>query len=321
MSPPRARRPHGQIRQSQVIRTFGPGALLELPSRSVIVGGLEMWMPDQPHQMGEIHEPRLVANVEEKLGKTGLRLFAPPLDDDDPGAPPNGITAFQFPEWFVTQDVDEGSTGGARSRHLVHRRALDNRGRYVDDDRKARPVVPVRFVRACRRGHIGDIDWDVFAHGRRSQCRPGSLRMDERGTSGDLSEISVRCVACGENQPMLLAASRKGGLLGRCDGRQPWLGPQSREACQESNRLLVRTATHAYFAQTVSVISLPEAENAVAQAVEQVWQHYLEYVETAEDLLEQTKVQYQVGVVSKVRVTEAEDLGAQAPANRRQPPT
>jgi hypothetical protein len=283
MSPPRSRRPHGQIRQSQVIRTFGPGALLELPNRSVIVGGLEMWMPDQPHQMVEIHEPRLVANVEEKLGKTGLRLYAPPLDEDDPTAPPNGITAFQFPEWFITQDVDDG-TAGVRSRHLVHRRALDHRGRYTDDDRNGRPVVPVRFVRACRRGHIGDIDWDVFAHGRRSDCRAGSLRMDERGTSGDLSEISVRCAACGESQQLLLAAARRGGLLGRCDGRQPWLGSQARETCGENNRLLVRTATHAYFAQNVSVISLPEAENAVTQAVEQVWQHYLEYVETAEDL-------------------------------------
>ena len=33
--------PHGQIRQSQVVTTFGPGSLLDLPTQSVIVGGLD----------------------------------------------------------------------------------------------------------------------------------------------------------------------------------------------------------------------------------------------------------------------------------------
>ncbi|MBI4538937.1 MAG: DUF1998 domain-containing protein [Gemmatimonadetes bacterium] len=278
MNRPRPNRPHGQLRQSQVITTFGPGAMLDLPNRSVIVGGLELWT--QPGV--EIHEPRLVAKLERMLGRQGLRLFAPPLDEQDPGAPPTGITAFQFPEWFITQDVEEDKESGVRSRHLVHRKALDHRGRFVDDDRKARPVVPVRFVRACRRGHIGDIDWHVFAHGHRSDCRRG-LRMVERGTSGDLSEISVRC-DCGATQQLLVAASRNPGLLGRCDGSRPWLGAYAREVCEEANRLLVRTATHAYFSQNISVISLPESENAVTQAVNRVWQHYLEFVENAEHL-------------------------------------
>ena len=35
------KRPHGKIRQSQVITTFGPGALVDLPNYAAIVGGLE----------------------------------------------------------------------------------------------------------------------------------------------------------------------------------------------------------------------------------------------------------------------------------------
>lgn len=38
-------KPHGQIRQSQLITTFGPGAMLDLPRYSVLVGGLEGWNP------------------------------------------------------------------------------------------------------------------------------------------------------------------------------------------------------------------------------------------------------------------------------------
>ena len=36
-------RAHGQIRRSQAITTWGPGALIDLPSSSGIVGGLETW--------------------------------------------------------------------------------------------------------------------------------------------------------------------------------------------------------------------------------------------------------------------------------------
>lgn len=30
-------------RLSQLISTFGPGAMIDLPTRSVVVGGLEQW--------------------------------------------------------------------------------------------------------------------------------------------------------------------------------------------------------------------------------------------------------------------------------------
>ena len=36
-------RPHGQIRQSQIVTTFGPGAMVDLPKQSVLVGGLDYW--------------------------------------------------------------------------------------------------------------------------------------------------------------------------------------------------------------------------------------------------------------------------------------
>ena len=48
-------RPPGQLRQSQVITTFGPGAMVDLPNHSVLVGGLDYWTG----QGEEIIEPRL----------------------------------------------------------------------------------------------------------------------------------------------------------------------------------------------------------------------------------------------------------------------
>ncbi|MBO0698362.1 MAG: DUF1998 domain-containing protein [Zavarzinella sp.] len=271
-------RPHGQVRHSQVVTTFGPGSLVDLPNHSVIVGGLDFWSDGRE----EVHEPRLTDKLRRLLDLPQLKLFAPPPDAEDPGARPTGITAWQFPEWFITQDVGAGGRGGlTRSRMLVHRRAL-TKGKFVDDHRKKHPVVPIRFVRACRKGHIGEIDWYAFAHRGTTPCRR-QLWVDERGTSGDLAEIVVRC-ECGQERRLNDATLTGQKLLGTCDGNRPWLGPYTKEKCDEPNRLLVRSASNAYFPQVMSVISLPDRNKALGRAVNQVWENFLQYVESVEDL-------------------------------------
>jgi hypothetical protein len=196
----------------------------------------------------------------------------------------SGVLVFQFPEWFITQDLEGQAGPGVRSRLLVHRKSL-TRGKYIDRDKKKRSVVPVRFVRACRAGHIGDIDWYVFAHNGRSECgkQQRQLYLDERGTSGDLTEVYVRC-ECGKAERSLAQAAKlQNQALGLCDGARPWLGPYTKEKCGEPSRLLIRSASNAYFPQLMSVISLPDRDVAVRRAVDAVWS-YLEAVEDLQNL-------------------------------------
>lgn len=281
MSPRVNAKPHGELRQSQVITTFGPGSLLDLPNHSVIMGGLDHWLSKGE----EIHEPRLVEKLKRLLELHDLRLYAPPPEVEDPDAPCTGMTVWQFPEWFITQDVEAaGSAQATRSRLLVHRSAL-TRGKYIDRDRKKRPVVPIRFVRACRRGHIGDIDWYAYVHRGQAPCRK-SLYLEERGTSGDLSEVWVRC-ECGLDRPVIEAARMEKLQtlpLGSCDGSRPWLGPMSKEKCGEPNRLLIRTASNAYFPQMMSVISLPDRSEELTKVINQMWALYLAHADTLDKL-------------------------------------
>ena len=276
-----AKKPQGEIRMSQVITTFGPGAMVDLPNHSVLVAGLDSWSQGRD----EIIEPRLTQKLAQILDVPSLRLFSPPPEQDDPTAPSTGIDVFQFPEWFITQDVDAGGQHAAtRSRMLIHRKAL-TRGKFVDLNKKRRSVVPVRFVRACRSGHIGDIDWYSFVHGGPTECAAThrQLWIDERGTSGDLSEVWVRCDCGKAERNMAQAALLQNRALGNCDGARPWLGPYTKESCGEPSRLLIRTASNAYFPQLMSVISLPDRDETVKQAVDAAWE-FLEAVETIEQL-------------------------------------
>jgi hypothetical protein len=273
-------KPHGEIRQSQVIMTFGPGAMVDLPNHSVLVAGLDFWSKGGE----EIIEPRLSQKLAQIVEVPSLRLLTPPTEQEDPNAPSTGIDCFQFPEWFITQDVEsDDPKSTSRSRMLVHRKGL-TRGKFIDRNRKKRAVVPIRFVRACRLGHIGDIDWYSFVHGGPSDCaaKHRQLWIDERGTSGDLSEVWIRC-ECKVERNMAQAARLQDRALGHCDGNRPWLGPFTKEPCGEPNRLLIRTASNSYFPQRLTVISLPDRDETVKQAIDAAWE-FLEAVEDMEQL-------------------------------------
>jgi hypothetical protein len=71
--------------------------------------------------------------------------------------------------------------------------------------------------------------------------------------------------------------------LGPCTGGRPWLGKNSNESCGQPSRLLIRTASNAYFPQVVSVLSLPDRGTAVGKAVAALWDD-LQIVQDAGDL-------------------------------------
>ncbi len=255
-----------QIRASQLITTFGPGAMVDLPNASIIVAGLDQWTYDAAH-IPTINEDRLTAKICHTLGRNTVMLRHPPPANDMPQGPHPGITGWRFPEWFIVQDTVIVK-GGIRRRRLVHLNSLD-RGKYRDEDNRRHSVVPVRFVRACKRGHIGDIDWKAFVHGSHATC-VRNLWIEERGTSGDLDEIWIVC-ECGAERVMSQAARQELMALGHCNGSRPWLGKGTREQCGQPNRLLIRSASNAYFPQVMSVISIPDARTPVDEIVRSAW--------------------------------------------------
>jgi len=279
------KKPQGEIRQSQLVTTFGPGSMVDLPNHSVLIAGLDFWSPGGD----AISEPRLSQKLARVLSVPSVSLRTPPPADNDPTAPTTGIAVFQFPEWFITQDLEQESRPGVRSRLLVHRKSL-TRGKYIDRDKKKRPVVPVRFVRACRLGHIGDIDWYAFTHNGPSDCakQQRQLYVDERGTSGDLTEVWIRCECGKAERSMAQAALLQNRAFGLCDGARPWLGPYTKESCGEPSRLLIRSASNAYFPQLMSVISLPDRDEMVKRAVDAIWD-FLEAVESVDDVRNERK--------------------------------
>ncbi|MEO5340503.1 MAG: DUF1998 domain-containing protein [Magnetococcus sp. MYC-9] len=269
------------LRASQLITTFGPGAMLDLPDAAVMIAGLDSWQFDRSC-LPIISEPRLTAKLARYLDTSQLSLRAPPpCLDFAPGGPKQGVVVWRFPQWFLVQSPVTTERG--MRRRLVHQNALQQ-GKYrdADDRRQNKTVVPVRFVRACRKGHIGDVDWISFVHEGRSGCYR-DLWFEDRGTGGNLDEQFVVC-DCGQERALSKAATPRFRALGKCDGNRPWLGPNNREGCDEQNRLLIRSASNAYFPQRMSVISIPDAASPVDDVVRSLWDDFLVDVLSQDDL-------------------------------------
>jgi hypothetical protein len=259
-------------RLSQLISTFGPGAMIDLPTRSVVVGGLEQW-DMKGGAFTTIPEPRLTVRLEQLLKDQGrldlgahLSLRTPPVSADRNSGIPHGVDAPVFPTWFVCEQVETITSGTrtVRRRRLVRWQNLDSRGRrqFVFDDGRKSDVTPIRFVCACEKGHLQDIEWRWVVHGA-VQCQE-PMWVEEKGTSADPADTNIVC-DCGRS--LSLQDAFQPGRLGKCRGDRPWLLDRDPDGCGDNLKLLTRTATNTYFPQVFTVISLPTEEDELTQLV------------------------------------------------------
>jgi hypothetical protein len=258
-SPQAPKRADGQIRQSQMVTTYGPGAMVDLVDRAVVIGGLEHWgygregfvTLDDPRLRRSLI-PRLKAlDPQLDLAPEGYFRLPPECDGRDADTRV-GVRALEFPRWFVCQ----GCRRLARASDAFEWKRKFQRERYWHACRPNQEshAVPVRFVASCKSGHLTDFPWSAFAH-EKGICERPELYLDE-GATGDASRIIVRCKGCKGQRPLSQAAVLPFG----CSGDRPWLGGRAvNEDCPHKLELLVRTASNAYFAQVVSALRLPEA--------------------------------------------------------------
>src|SRR5262245_25455204 len=213
--------PDGRIRQSQVVSTFGPGSMLDLVDDAVLVGGLDFWRLEGSGEI--VNEPRLLEVVEPLFQKNKWPLSKeapfrkPPAGDEREPLESCGIQVYLFPRWFVCQNPRCRALARADSLEPVNK---EYRHRCSGPEVRQERCVPIRFVAACRRGHLSDIDWPWWMH-EGIPCDAPQLRLEE-GVTGDFSEIAVSCVTCNRRRRLIdmTVEERKH----RCAGERPWLG-------------------------------------------------------------------------------------------------
>ncbi len=246
----------GNVRRSQLITTYGVGAIVAVDDEAVMIAGLDDWQVDKNQDL--LQEPRLHVD--------GKRLRLPPGQDGSPFFEEKGhIPVVRFPRWYYCSDAEC--------------RRLDSFGRLSSglEPRCAHcsaPLIPSRFIAVCEEGHIEDFPYSAWVH---QGSRPdGEQRHDlylrVTGGAGSLAGIVVECRKCKLERSMEGAFARD-ALRGirSCGGYRPWLRADSEGGCGKLLRTTQRGASNVWFSNVRSVLSIPPWSEGLQKFIQNNW--------------------------------------------------
>ncbi|WP_068829858.1 DUF1998 domain-containing protein [Pseudomonas sp. BMS12] len=287
------RAPVGSVRPSQLLWTYGPGALIDLPNISVVTMGIDSWEQDR---CLPVQEKRLLAAVQKALGPQVQSLRLPPFSKSEVIDPTSaeayvGVPVKPFPRWLrcvkcgMLAPFDSGLFELKENRYrpeatrFVHKGCKGSKG---DQPPKDADAVPARFLLACKNGHLDDFPWLWFVHSGPHSCR-GTLRFFESGASLQTENLWVKCDDCGLAKSMAHAFGSMGKEnLPGCRGRHPHLNAFDGE-CDAEPRAVLLGATNTWFPISISALAIPQAKDSLGQLVEDGWKFFLD-VESSEEL-------------------------------------
>jgi hypothetical protein len=282
--------PVGEVRPSQLLWTYGPGALVDMPSLSVLTLGIDRWDKDR---CPPIVEARLLAAVRRVLGQQVESMRMPPYvkaDNIDPWSPEAkvGVPVRPFPRWLrcvkcgMLAEYDSGLFKVKESRYRPENtRFVHESCRGSEGDKRAQDAdaVPARFLLACRNGHLDDFPWRYYVHGGKTDCT-GGLRFFEAGASLQTENLWAKCDKCGAKRNLAQAFGKAGKeSLPACRGRHPHLDRYDSD-CTEEPRAVLLGATNSWFALTLSALAIPLTKDPIVQLVKDGWDNFVD-VESA----------------------------------------
>lgn len=278
-----SKRAIGDVRPSQVITTFGPGAIVDLQTLSVIVAGIDGWHLDEDLV---IHEPRLQRALKVK------RFFSAEPASGNYFTKRGTVPTFLFPRYQVCTHP-ECATLSEPGEELVEYNEKTQEMECKAPNCKGRgkfraPTIPAPFVVACPSGHIDDFPWRAYVHRDADTNCKKRMRLVYSGTTGSVSDIWIYC-ACDAKRSVSDAFGENRSLaLGECTRKRPWLGIKNKDPheCKHAGKLraIQRGATNGWFPLVRSALSIKEAASPIGQALKKCPQHQVEKIDSQEKL-------------------------------------
>lgn len=290
----------GQARRSQLVTTYGVGALVAVENESFIIAGHDSW--------GAVDAPKIFEHrLAQLLGVEHFRL--PPAKE--PEVAHDGVRVHRFPDYYTCPKCEQ----------LMRFRSFNSPAdEAVCLDCSKEKLVPSRFVVVCDDGHIDDFPYWEWVHrgaDRERSSGPHVLSMRTVGASASLRAIRVGC-GCGVPEVSMEGAFSKRALqeIGyRCSGSRPWLGSSSAEGCDEEPRTMQRGSSSVWHPIVQSALSIPPWGQGVYALAEK---HRL--LGKNEDYV-RTYLSDRLGILEQVNATVEDVLEAIAVAAEPDPAT
>lgn len=264
-----------KVRQSQLIRPFGVGAMHTLPGNiTYVTAGLKHWYynhspsskpyPEKSDLVDYIVKDR---RLQIELGVDHLRL--PPGSNNKKEENFDfKIPLVRFPSWYVC---------GNRKCKRFEQRALDQEGIVKCIDCES-IMTQVRFAAVCPAGHLQDFPWIEWVHKETNpKCCAvyDNLEYSSRGGSS-LSDIHISCPRCKKSRSLggILQRNSDGTTrlsnnlfsdkkLYKCNSGEVWHGKGERKeiCCDESPSGVLINGLNTHYSHILSSIWVPEVHS------------------------------------------------------------
>ncbi|GER90548.1 hypothetical protein KDW_47100 [Dictyobacter vulcani] len=274
MAPFIKKHPVGELRPSQLILSYGVGAIVDLPHMSTLIMGIDDW---DTRTSEEIIEPRLLEAIQSVMGPQVKHLLTPSTAERT-GKNPSyvGVPVAAFPRWMVCPScrllasVDDGFFKLKSYDFHPDRTSY----RHENCPKGKNPiVVPSRFLIACTAGHLDDFPWHHFIHGP-APCK-ASLYMSERGITGEPSDIRVECRTCKKSRIMSEAfaftTNEEKSYTPTCTGRRPHLRQYAKKSLPAAGQDHPALSLKHLVSPGLYLALDTEGEDQLAQLIEDHW--------------------------------------------------
>lgn len=263
----------GEVRRSQIVSTYGSGAIVDFPRLSGIMAGIDYWkvtdgrLPDDA-QFNE-------RNLQKMLGKD----FFVQVSTDDKAEKKFSIPVYRFPSYYYCPQCHELDYY-YKIRKSVKNNTEYNKPLYCNkcqtSDGKPVALIPSRFVAACPNGHIDEFPYSWWVHRDSDEpCDNPQLFLEYKGNTGGLDSIVVRC-KCGASKTMAGCMDKNALISYKCRGHMPWLGfnesgkpwykdPQN---CNATMRTMQRSANNVYYPVTQSALTIPPWSSKIQKVLQ-----------------------------------------------------
>lgn len=271
----------GDVRQTQLINTYGVGSIVDFVKDTVVIAGIDDWDTGKNEESAE---SRKLYN-ENLQSLTGAKYFLSPKVESGSGfAKSKDISSFTFPEVLYCPRC---------KRFVSAKEAANANPKFPNscclNDIKtgakcSGALVASRFVVACENGHIEDFpySWWIHGNGGCESDRPPRISMYNIGDRSDIESLWIKCDNCGKTRSMANAFGENvfaGDDGYPCSGNHPHLKSRhsdSQQDCTERLKTRLRSSSGIYYPVTMSALQIPPWSRNAVKFIERKYDELIE---------------------------------------------
>ncbi|WP_373840045.1 DrmB family protein [Methanospirillum sp.] len=271
-----------QIRVSQFIFSFGPGAIIESKEGSRLIPAFDTGLGKffQYIKTFELTDTRMTNYISTLLNEEkSVHVFSLPTNAKLNLPERNEVySTIIFPEWRIcyhSPDWRENQKSDDLKNALSP--ALYNQ-KMCPKCNEEKYSSQVRFIRACPNGHMDDINWEYEVHKGHSKCSSKWFNWIAKGSSA--ADIEIVCPLC--KASITIADLYKTSFS--CNSRlpekerkknnsysSPWFPEQIRDfsgKCNQKMRVVQRRSTSLRVPENITLLKIPEFSTRMARILQ-----------------------------------------------------